>query len=205
MGGLRRTGQSALDLGVGDPVGQDRERLRRLIARLHLDPGPIYGAPVKTRRRARLEPREGKPKGFECSRQTHGGRFTDTAGGDLTLPDVDEATQECARGNDNSPGPQGAAVCERDPRNLPVRHGQIVHLGLDHRQVSSFAHRLLHGGGVELAVGLGTRTAHRRAFAAVEDAKLDAPEIRHPTHQAVQGIDLAHEVAFAEAADGRVA
>ena len=63
----------------------------------------------------------------------------------------------------------------------------------------------LHRRGIELAVGLGARAAHRRAFAAVENPELDAALVGDPAHQAVERIDLAHQMAFAEAADGRIA
>ena len=58
---------------------------------------------------------------------------------------------------------------------------------------------------VELAVGLGARTAHRRALAAVEQPELDAGRIGRPAHHAVQRIDLAHQMALAEPADRRIA
>ena len=67
------------------------------------------------------------------------------------------------------------------------------------------ADRGLHGLPIELAVGLGARAAHRRALAAVEHAELDAGGVGDAAHQAVERIDLAHQVALAEPADRRVA
>ena len=58
---------------------------------------------------------------------------------------------------------------------------------------------------VELAVGLRSRAAHGRAFGAVQNAKLDAGLVRDPSHKPVEGIDFAHEMAFAEPADGGIA
>ena len=65
--------------------------------------------------------------------------------------------------------------------------------------------RGLHGRGIELAVGLGARPAHRRTLAAIEHAELDAGGIGDPAHQAVQRIDLADQMALAEPADRRIA
>ena len=65
--------------------------------------------------------------------------------------------------------------------------------------------RVLHGPAVELAVGLGAGTLHGRALAAVEHAELDAGLVGDAAHHAVEGIDLAHEMALAQAADGRIA
>ena len=63
----------------------------------------------------------------------------------------------------------------------------------------------LHGRGIELAVRLGARAAHRRALAAVEHAELDAARVRHAAHEAVKRVDLADEMAFAEPADRGIA
>ena len=58
---------------------------------------------------------------------------------------------------------------------------------------------------VELAVGLGAGALHRRAFAPVQHAELDAGQVGDPTHQAVEGIDLADQMPLAEPANGRIA
>ena len=49
------------------------------------------------------------------------------------------------------------------------------------------------------------RKLYRRALGPVQQPELDARLVRHPAHQAVERVDLAHQVALAEAADGRVA
>ena len=67
------------------------------------------------------------------------------------------------------------------------------------------ADRCLHGLAIKLAVGLGAGALHRGAFAPVQHAELDAGGVSHPAHQAVEGVDLAHQMALAEAANGRIA
>ena len=64
---------------------------------------------------------------------------------------------------------------------------------------------LLHGGRIAGAIGLGTRPAHRRALAAIEHPELDAAAIGHAAHQAIERIDLAHQMTLAETADRRIA
>ena len=91
------------------------------------------------------------------------------------------------------------------PATAAVLDDQILDRPLDHLEVGRGPDRGLHGGAVELAVGLGARALHRRALGAVEQAELDAGRIGDPAHQAVQRIDLAHQMALAEPADGRVA
>ena len=63
----------------------------------------------------------------------------------------------------------------------------------------------LHGGAIERAVGLRARAAHGRTLAPVQDAELDAGAVGDAAHQAVERIDLAHQMALAEPADRRVA
>ena len=58
---------------------------------------------------------------------------------------------------------------------------------------------------IELPVRLGARGAHRRALAGIQDAELDAGAVRGARHGAAQGIDLPHQMALADAADGGVA
>ena len=46
---------------------------------------------------------------------------------------------------------------------------------------------------------------HSRALAAIQQAKLNAGGITSPTDNAVEGVDLADQVALADTAHGRVA
>ena len=89
--------------------------------------------------------------------------------------------------------------------NAAVRNHQFVRFAFDHLKIGRGADRGLHGLRIELAIGLRARTAHGRTFAAIQKAKLDAALIGHPAHEAVQRVDFPHQVAFAEAADGRIA
>src|SRR5215470_14780927 len=63
-GGVRAR-NAALNLGVIDALRQHGERLPGLIARLHLDCGPVDGAAVEARRRSGLEPPERKPQSLQ--------------------------------------------------------------------------------------------------------------------------------------------
>src|SRR5690606_19389696 len=63
----------------------------------------------------------------------------------------------------------------------------------------------LHGKLVELAVGLCPWSAHGSALAAIEQPELDAGGICHPSHQAIQRVDLTYQMPLAQAADRRIA
>ncbi len=131
VGGLGGPGDAALDLRVLDPGGQGRERLRRLIARLHIQRGPVDGPAIETGRRAGLQAAEGKADPLQRLGKPHRRRLPDPAGRDLLLADMDQAAQEGAGGRNHGPGIQNpavgetkasdAAVLARSDRRLPLR------------------------------------------------------------------------------------
>ena len=97
-------GDAALDLRVLDALGQRRERLRRIVARLHLEARPVDGAAIEPRRRAGLQPAERKADAFKRLRQPERRRLADPAGRDLLLADMDQAAQERAGGQHHRAG-----------------------------------------------------------------------------------------------------
>ncbi len=89
--------------------------------------------------------------------------------------------------------------------NTAVAHDQILDPAFDDLEIGGGADGGLHSLAVELAVGLGARALDGGALGAVEQPELNAGGVGHAPHQAIQGVDLADEVALAEAADRRVA
>src|SRR5207244_5325520 len=67
MGRGRRSGNPTLDLRGRDPLGHDRERLRRVVAGLHFDSGPVDGRAIEPRRGTGLQSAECKADPFEGS------------------------------------------------------------------------------------------------------------------------------------------
>ena len=63
----------------------------------------------------------------------------------------------------------------------------------------------LHGAPIELSVGLGARPLDGGTLAAIEDAELNAGRVGGARHHAVERVDLAHQMALAQAADRRIA
>ena len=117
---------------------------------------------------------------------------------------MDQAAQKRAGRQHHGAGRNNAAIGQPDACDA-LLDDEIVHLGFDHGQIRGLADRLLHRRRIKLAVGLGARAAHRRSLAAIEHPELDAAGIRDPAHEAVERIDLAHQMALAKAADGRIA
>ena len=58
---------------------------------------------------------------------------------------------------------------------------------------------------ISLLVRLSPRAVHRGAFAPVEHSELDTGGVNRFPHQAAQSIDLAHDLAFGHATNGRIA
>ncbi len=104
-----------------------------------------------------------------------------------------------------APGGKLPALAQPDAGDAAVRDDQLIRLTLDHAEIGSLPDRRLHGGGIKLPVRLGPRSADGRTLAAVQHPKLDPAGIGHATHQTIQGIDLANQMALAQTTDGRVA
>ena len=205
MGLAGRSGQMTVDLGRDDPVRQEGKRCRRIITRLFGQTRPVDRPAIEPRRRPRLQPPEPEPCLVEPVRETERRRIPDTAGRDPALADMDHAPKERARGEHDTGRAIGLPVFGHDARDPATCHDQIVDPALDHVEAMQVQDLALHGHAVECPVGLGARTSHRRSLAPVEQAELNARRIRHPSHQPVKRIDLAHEMSLAQSADCRVA
>jgi hypothetical protein len=82
---------------------------------------------------------------------------------------------------------------------------EVLDRGLDYLKARGGRDRGLHRLAIKFAVGLGAGALDRGAFAAVQNPELDAGFVGNAAHQPVESVDLAHEMALAEAADGRIA
>ncbi len=206
MGGRRRRGDRAVELRVGDPRRQRRERLGRIVARLPREAPVVDRAAIQPRRRAGLQTAEREARPREALREAHRGRVAEATGRPALPPEMDLAAQEGAGGQHHGARAPGAPVGRQDAADRAARvEQQVVDGSLGDREVRLPGEQRADGLAIERAVGLRPRPAHGRALAAVEDAELDAGAVDRARHQAVERIDLAHEVAAAEAADRRVA
>ena len=92
-----------------------------------------------------------------------------------------------------------------DSFDAAVFQENIGGLGFDHAEIWNIADCRLHRRKVELAVDLRPRAPHGGAFRAVQNAKLNSGLVRDLAHEPVEGVDFAHEMALAEAANCGVA
>ena len=205
VGRSGRVGDVAGNLGRRDAIGEEGERHRRLIDGLHLKLVPVDGPAVEAWRRAGLEASHAKPEPVKARREAERRRLAHAARRDFRLADMDQAAQEGAGGEHHGAGHEALAVGGDDAGDVIAIGDEVLDRGFDHFEVRRGADRRLHGLAVKLAVGLGAGALDRRALALVEDAELDARLVGHAAHQTVQGVDLAHEMALAETADGGIA
>ena len=134
-------------------------------------------------------------------------RFARAAGGNLLFADMDQPAQEGAGGQNHR-----AARISRGHRRVDAADAAVLDnqrssaaASIDF-QVWRFAESLsCIAAAIEFAVGLGARAPDGRAFAAVEQRNWMPARIGDAAHDAIQRIDFPHQMALAEAANGRIA
>ena len=119
---------------------------------------------------------------------------------------MDHAAQEGSGGKHDRPGGDGVPACERDARDSsPPVQNEILHSAGAQFEVGLVVQQRSDRTAVQLAVGLGARPLHGRPLAAVQHPELYARPVDGAAHDAVQSVDLAHQMALAEPADRRIA
>jgi hypothetical protein len=129
----------------------------------------------------------------------------DAAGRNARLALVDHALEEGAGGQHDAAGAVFGPAGAHDALDHAIAHDQVFHRLRADREVGRGGQLGLHGLAVEASVDLAARAAHGGALGAVQHPELDAGRVGQAAHDAVQGVDLADQVALAQAADGRVA
>jgi hypothetical protein len=189
-----------------DAVGNERERRRRIVAGLHIEPGPVDRAAVEPRRCAGLEPPERETVARECLRQAKRRLFANAPRRDLLTADMNQAVEEGAGRQHDPPRREAPAVTQHEPADMPAGiEQQILDRPLDNVEIRRFGQQSGNRAAIELAVGLRARPAHRSTLAAVQNAELDPGTVDRPAHDAIQRIDLAHQMPLAEPPDRRIA
>ena len=207
MGRRRRARDAAFDLRIGN---DDRSSARRATA-LRLPPAfratPSRSSAVKPRRRARLQPPKREAGTRQCLRQAERRLLVHAAGRESSSRRYGSARAGTCR----SSAPRRRSRCARpSPRTTAAI--ATVWRSRSRRPRPSMTSRpccspiaACIAMPVELAIGLGARPADRRSLAPIEQTKLDAGRVGHPAHQAVESVDLTHQMTLAEPADRRIA
>ena len=97
---------------------------------------------------------------------------------------MDFAAEKGAGGEDGRFGAVVNLLLGAHAAYAPVLNDEVGNSRLEDVEVRLVLHHFAHGAFVEVAVGLGAGGAHSGAFAAVQDAPLDAGAIRSARHDA---------------------
>lgn len=153
-------------------------------------------------------------------------RYVEASGGDVVLADVALAVQEGARA-ENDTVTRNVLATSSDyalDRLVVFTHFKLLQWErsqnanmstiFDDGQVWVVRHFRLHVLLVQVAVHLRARAVHlqlsslaqtySRSSRGIQHTKLDASQIRHSSHETVQSVDFANEMAFSNASHGRL-
>ena len=202
---LGRVGDAAGDLRHRDPVSQEAEGHGLVVCRLHLQPVPGNGATVQARGRAGLQTPHHQISGVQVGGQTRRRVLAVAARRDAQIAAMDDAVEEGAGRQHDGPGAKLSPLAGRDSDHTVAVHDQTLGRAGHQAQVGIVGQLGLHGLAIETTVDLASRAAYGGALGAVQQTELDARGVGQPAHDAVQGVDLAHQMALAQTADGRVA
>src|SRR5271170_1178736 len=198
-------GEVAGDLGLIDARGAERERRRRFVAGLDLQRGVVDRARIQTGACARFQAADAKTQLRQVLAQTHRGEVAGAAGRVILQADVDEALKERPGGQDDRRSFEDLADLRLDAAHDAVLDDQALDAGLAHLQIRCALEHALAAGAVCGLVGLGAARADGGALARVQKAKLNTGLVGGEAHLAAERIYLAHQVALANPAYGRVA
>ena len=157
-----------------------------------VEPSSRGGVPVLSRPSA-------KPAASRLWASETEGAIAEAPGRRALVAEMDHSAQEGAGGQHDGGAGDDAAVGELDSRDGAAFGHDPGRFPFDHGQVRRFGDERLHGAPIELAVGLGARPLDGGTFAAVEHAELDAGRVGGAPHHAVERVDLAHQMALAQA------
>ena len=171
------------------------------IAGLRLAAGKVDAAPVDARWRAGLEAALGQLQFFQARTQARCRRVASAARAIVVHAHVNLAVQKRARREHDRGGFENNSYLGNGSDDAVALHEKVIHRLLEQRQMRLVLQHAAYRCLVQHAVGLGAGGAHGRAFAGIEDTKLDAALVSSQGHGAAQGVDFFNQMAFANAAN----
>ena len=127
-------------------------------------------------------------------------------GGNLGVgAEVNAPAQKRSGREDHGARAKVAAVRGRDARGARAVQQQPADHPLGELERREALEQRAHGTAVQRAVALGARGPYGGSLGAIEHPELDGRAIGGPAHDAAERIDLAHDGALRDAADGGIA
>ncbi len=119
---------------------------------------------------------------------------------------MQNATEEGAGGQHGGGAGDALPGAGDDGGEMPVGiQRDIRGFGFEDRQIGFSCEKILHSRRVKGAIGLGAGAAHGGAFAAIEHFEMDTGSIGGFAHNAIERINLADQMALADAPNCGVA
>ena len=175
------------------------------VARLLLAAGEVDAAAVNARRRTGFEPPLWQLQLLEPCTQAARSRVSRSARAVMVQAHMDLAVQKSPGGQHHGFGAEGDADLRHRAHDPVAFQQQIIDRLLKQAQVGLVFQHAPDRGLVQNPIGLGAGGAHGRAFAGIENTKLDAGLVGGQSHRAAQGVHLFDQMAFANAANRWIA
>ncbi len=203
---LSRPCHPACDLPIQQAGRHRTERLRLIVTRVSAQTRPIDRPSVQSRRSPRLETAKRQSEPAQSLRQPDRRRFPHTAGGRLTVADMDNPAKKRAGCQHDRPAIDSLPSGTNDGRYAPIAiRLKVFCRGRPQCEVRRLLQQRAYCSAVKRTIRLRTRATHRGALAAVQQLEMDAGCISGSPHQPVQCVDLPHQMAFTNPADRRIA
>ena len=178
---------------------------RRIIAGLLGQAAVVDAAAVDARRCAGLEARHPRRDFPQPRGQRERWRLAGATARVVVESHVNTSGKEGADGQHHGRCLEARAGKRDDTAYAAAFDDQVRRFLLEQLEARLVLQHAADGALVELTVGLRARRAYRRALARVQRAKLDAGAVGCARHRATERVDLAHQVALADAANRRIA
>ena len=165
----------------------------------------IDGPAVEARRRTGLQPSGPERQVTQTRRQGIRRRLARPAALVAGFAHVDPAGQERARRQHHAGSVKTQARLRHYALDAVAFDNQVIHSLLEQVQVVRLFQQGPDDPFVQVAINLRPGGPYRRTLAGIEDTELYPAPVRSPGHDPAQGVYFLDQVAFADAADGRIA
>ncbi len=206
MGAFIRIGDVARHLlRMFGCLAKKREHRQWRIAGLFLHGRDIDAALVDARRRAGLEASDIRHQLAQARGQGIRRRIASAAALVICETDVNTPAKKSPRGQHDGARHEAQSRLCHYTSDAFAFNNEVINRLLESAEIRKFAKQTAYRLLVQHPIGLGARGTHRRTFACVQNAELDAGTVGGARHEATERIDLLDQVALADATDRRIA
>ena len=175
-----------------------------LIAPLHFERVKIHRASVDSGRRAGFQASDAQRSLAQARGQGLGRRIASPTARTASQAHVHLPAEKSARGQHHTRGPKAQARLSQHTAHRVVIDNQIVHALLKQAQMRFSVKATADRAAVQHPVGLGSGGSNGGPLTQVQHPKLNTRAVRSLGHGATKCVNLAHQMTFANAPNGRI-